>query len=80
MRSTRHYRQSRSNHGVMEKARDVAVIPGDFGWSDVGSWLSAWELAAKDRQANRSSQNTILKHSADATFTRRRTNCGRNRS
>jgi mannose-1-phosphate guanylyltransferase len=26
------------DHGVMEKASRVAVVPGDFGWSDVGSW------------------------------------------
>jgi mannose-1-phosphate guanylyltransferase len=40
------------DHGVMEKAARVAVVPGDFGWSDVGSWTSAWELAEKDGQDN----------------------------
>ena len=40
------------DHGVMEKATGVAVIPGDFGWSDVGSWTSAWELAAHDAAQN----------------------------
>ncbi len=40
------------DHGVMEKAARVAVIPGDFGWSDVGSWTSAWELAAQDEAQN----------------------------
>ena len=24
--------------GIMEKAKDIYVIPGDFGWDDVGSW------------------------------------------
>ena len=33
------------DHGVMERAERVAVVPGDFGWNDVGSWESAWELA-----------------------------------
>jgi mannose-1-phosphate guanylyltransferase len=37
---------------VMEKAAHVAVVPGDFGWSDVGSWTSAWELADKDADDN----------------------------
>ena len=36
------------DHGVMEKAERVLVIPGDFGWSDLGSWLTAWELATRD--------------------------------
>jgi mannose-1-phosphate guanylyltransferase len=40
------------DHGVMEKAARVAVIPGDFGWSDVGSWTSAWELAPRDTNDN----------------------------
>jgi mannose-1-phosphate guanylyltransferase len=40
------------DHGVMEKAARVAVVPGDFGWSDVGSWTSAWELAQRDDEDN----------------------------
>lgn len=40
------------DHGVMEKAQGVRVVPADFGWSDVGSWTTAWELAAKDAAQN----------------------------
>lgn len=40
------------DHGVMEKAERVSVIPGDFGWSDLGSWTSAWELADRDEDGN----------------------------
>jgi mannose-1-phosphate guanylyltransferase len=28
------------DHGVMEKARGVATVRGDFGWNDVGSWAA----------------------------------------
>ena len=39
------------DYGVMEGADDVAVIPVDIGWSDVGSWGSLAELlAAMDSQ------------------------------
>jgi len=38
--------------GVMERAEQVAVVPGDFGWSDVGSWTTAYELASKDDAGN----------------------------
>ncbi|GAB4208576.1 MAG: mannose-1-phosphate guanylyltransferase [Sandaracinaceae bacterium] len=40
------------DHGVMEKASGVRVVPADFGWSDVGSWTTAWELASRDANAN----------------------------
>ncbi len=40
------------DHGVMEKAPRLAVVKGSFGWNDVGSWESAWELASKDAAGN----------------------------
>jgi mannose-1-phosphate guanylyltransferase len=33
---------------VMEKANNVYVIPASFGWSDLGTWNSAWENMEKD--------------------------------
>jgi mannose-1-phosphate guanylyltransferase len=38
----------------------IAVVPGDFGWSDVGSWESAWELGAKDAAGNAAPEGTVL--------------------
>jgi mannose-1-phosphate guanylyltransferase len=40
------------DHGVMEKAEDVLVVPGDFGWSDLGSWDALWEVSGKDENGN----------------------------
>ena len=40
------------DYGVMEKAKDVFVIPASFGWSDVGSWDALWEISSKDGQGN----------------------------
>lgn len=40
------------DHGVMEKASRMAIVLGDFGWSDVGSWTTAWELAEHDADGN----------------------------
>jgi mannose-1-phosphate guanylyltransferase len=40
------------DHGVMEKTDDVAVIPCACGWSDLGSWTTAYELASKDEHGN----------------------------
>jgi len=40
------------DYGVMEKAEDVLVVPGDFGWSDLGSWDALWEVSGKDKNGN----------------------------
>jgi len=34
--------------GIMEKASNVFVIPSSFGWSDLGTWNSAYENFEKD--------------------------------
>ncbi len=34
--------------GIMEKADNVFVTPASFGWSDLGTWNSAWENMEKD--------------------------------
>jgi mannose-1-phosphate guanylyltransferase len=36
----------------MEKANNVFVIPADFGWSDLGTWNSAWDNMEKDYFGN----------------------------
>lgn len=38
--------------GIMEKADNVYVIPAAFGWSDLGTWSSAWESMDKDYLEN----------------------------
>ena len=40
------------DYGIMEKADNVYVRCGDFGWSDVGTWGSVYQHARKDRYAN----------------------------
>lgn len=38
--------------GVMERAENVAVIPVNFGWSDVGSWATLFDLLPSDTHNN----------------------------
>lgn len=40
------------DYGVMEKAKNVYVIRGNFGWSDVGSWDEVYRISGKDEQGN----------------------------
>lgn len=47
------------DHGVMEKAAGLAVVPGEFGWNDVGSWQSAWELGSPDASGNALSAGAV---------------------
>lgn len=40
------------DYGVMEKAKNVLVIPGDFGWDDVGSWTALERISPGDADGN----------------------------
>ncbi len=40
------------DYGVMEGAKDVAVIPVEMGWADVGSWGSLVDLLPADENGN----------------------------
>jgi len=40
------------DNGVMEKSDKAAMVPVGFKWSDVGSWGSLDEVAAKDKAGN----------------------------
>ncbi|WP_026898431.1 mannose-1-phosphate guanylyltransferase [Daejeonella oryzae] len=40
------------DYGIMEKADNVYVLPSEFGWSDLGTWASVYELAEKDYVGN----------------------------
>ena len=40
------------DYGLMEKAQNVYVMPSDFGWSDLGTWGSLYDLSDKDEAAN----------------------------
>jgi mannose-1-phosphate guanylyltransferase len=40
------------DYAIMEGADNVAVIPIDIGWSDVGSWAALLEIIAGDEAGN----------------------------
>jgi mannose-1-phosphate guanylyltransferase len=40
------------DYGIMEKADNVYVIPSAFGWSDLGTWASVYDLSEKDYVGN----------------------------
>ncbi|MBW2648526.1 MAG: mannose-1-phosphate guanylyltransferase [Deltaproteobacteria bacterium] len=40
------------DYGVMEKAPDVFMLEGIFGWNDIGSWDALWDVLDKDAGGN----------------------------
>jgi len=40
------------DNGIMEKASGLRVLPGAFGWSDVGSWAAVADIRPADAKGN----------------------------
>lgn len=40
------------DYGISEKANNLLLVPGDFGWSDIGDWEVVYNLSKKDRDKN----------------------------
>ncbi len=48
------------DNGIMEKADNVYVIPAEFGWSDLGTWNSAYDNLEKDYYGNAVTGNSVI--------------------
>lgn len=46
--------------GIMERATHVYVVPGNFGWSDIGDWRAVYDLNKKNRHGNVLRGNVIV--------------------
>lgn len=53
------------DYAVMEKTQKGAVLPSDFGWSDIGSWKSLYDFLPKDDNGNVISGDVITQHTRD---------------
>ena len=40
------------DYGIMEKANNVLMLCVDFGWADLGTWGSLFDIATKDKDNN----------------------------
>lgn len=49
--------------GVLERSDRVLVIPGDFGWDDVGTWGALQRVRAPDFDRNAMSEHSYAVHS-----------------
>jgi mannose-1-phosphate guanylyltransferase/mannose-6-phosphate isomerase len=54
------------DYAVMERTRRAAVIPVEYGWSDVGSWHGVWELSERDADGNAAHGNAVFVSTSDS--------------
>jgi mannose-1-phosphate guanylyltransferase len=47
--------------GVLERSSRVLVVPGDFGWSDVGTWAALRAVRTADAEGNVPSGHVFLR-------------------
>lgn len=53
------------DHGVMERARAIAVVPVSCGWSDIGSWNATGSIISADNAGNVVQGEAILSDAKD---------------
>jgi mannose-1-phosphate guanylyltransferase len=53
------------DYGIMEKADEVYVVLSDFGWSDLGTWKSLYDVSPKDENGNVLDGNTMAYETRD---------------
>jgi mannose-1-phosphate guanylyltransferase len=46
--------------GVLERSNNVIVIPGDFGWDDIGTWGALRRVRPLDENGNARHGDTVL--------------------
>ncbi|TDE10052.1 mannose-1-phosphate guanylyltransferase [Dyadobacter psychrotolerans] len=54
------------DNGIMEKADNVHVVLSSFGWSDLGTWKSLYEVSEKDQNQNVKEGNLILHNTTNS--------------
>jgi mannose-1-phosphate guanylyltransferase len=48
------------DYGIMEHAKNIYLVEGNFVWNDLGSWESVYQVAPKDKNGNVISGEAIL--------------------
>lgn len=56
------------DYGIMEKASNVFVLCSDFGWTDLGTWSSLYEMSEKDDNQNVTLKCNTLYYNSDSNI------------
>lgn len=56
------------DYAVFEKSQNVAIVPCDIGWSDIGSWNEFGALSLADEDNNNIFGNVVCKETSDCVI------------
>ncbi len=56
------------DYGIMEKAENIYILPGNFGWDDVGSWLAVGRIKKNDDNNNVINGNVVAVNTKDCVI------------
>lgn len=56
------------DYAVMERSKNIYVIPTDFGWDDIGTWKSLERYLDKDQKNNIAKGNIEMTNTANCTI------------
>lgn len=56
------------DYGIMEKADNIYILPGNFGWDDVGSWLAVGRIKKNDENGNVVAGNVVTVNTKDCVI------------
>lgn len=56
------------DYGLMEKADNVYVLEADFGWSDLGTWDSMFDIRSKDEDNNAVVGENVMLYDSNNCF------------
>ncbi len=63
-----HIRSISVDYAVFEKSQNLAIVPCDIGWSDIGSWNELGALHPTDEHQNNISGDAICKETHDCVI------------
>lgn len=58
------------DNGILEKAKNVYVIPANLGWSDLGTWTSVYTNADKNDDNNAINSKNVLTYNSKGNVIR----------
>lgn len=67
-RSFEHVRDLSIDYAVAEKSSQVAIVPCNIGWSDIGSWTALSNLLPADAHGNRIDGDAVLHDVQDCSI------------
>ena len=53
-------REDSIDYAISEKTKQMVVIPGNFGWNDIGDWKVIYDLSEKDKD-----NNAVISHGSN---------------